>query len=276
MPESPGALYLAHRNDIESVIGFVCRRRGLRGDDAEEFAAEVRLRLVESDYAILRKFRGRSSLRTYLTVVIKRLALDYQAAHWGRWRPSALARKSGPSAIRLEQLIVRDGAPLTEAIAVVLREFDDADPARLEALAARFPLRTRRQYVGEELLEVMAIEAPDAEGLLVRTEEASRFERIRGRLGEILADLDPSERLILQMRFEQGMRVADIARLQHADQKRLYRRIDEVLGRLRAVLESEGLDASAVRSMLAALESDTPPAEDARPVRLYEGTRHGH
>src|SRR5262245_53162084 len=136
MPETSGALYLTHRSVIESVIRFVCRRRGLRGDEAEEFAAEVRLRLVESDSAILRKFQGRSSIQTFLTVVIQRLALDYQASRWGRWRPSVVARSEGPAAVRLEQLVVRDGLPLADALVLVVSEFDGVDPAQLEAIAA--------------------------------------------------------------------------------------------------------------------------------------------
>lgn len=270
MTETSGALYLTHRAAIESVIRYVCRRRGLRGDEAEEFAAEVRLRLVESDYDILRKFKGRSTLTTYLTVVIQRLALDFRAARWGRWRPSALARAEGPAAVRFEQLVVRDGVRADEALAIVAREIEGIDRARLAALAPRFPLRARRSYVGEELLERAAAGAPDAERLLVRADEASRFERVKARLAEVLAELEPSERLLLQLRFEQGMKVADIARLQQADQKRLYRRIDEVLQGLRTVLETEGLDAAAVRSMLTALETEGSGPEGAATVRLYE------
>ena len=269
MPDSPGGLFLAHRAVIESAIRFVCQRRRLRADDAEEFAAGVRLRLVESDSEILRKFQGRSTLQTYLTVVIQRLALDYQAARWGRWRPSAIARAAGPAGVRLEQLMVRDQVPMADALATVESEMGGVDTARLRALAARFPLRTRRQYVGEELLEAIAAESADAERLLVRADEASRFDRVKSRLAELVYALDPADRLVLQLKFEKGMKVAEIARLQQADQKRLYRHIQEVLGRLRSILEAEGLDAEAVRSMLNAVETDGV-RKPAPPVRLYD------
>ena len=270
MSDSPGRLFLAHQAVIESVIRFVCRRRGLRGDAAEDFASEVRLRLVESDYEILRKFEGRSSIQTYLNVVIQRLALDYQASRWGRWRPSATARSGGPASVRLEQLVVRDGLPLADALTLVEREMSGVDRAELEALAARFPLRVRRQYVGEEVLEAAAADAPDAERLLVHADEAARFERVKARLAELLAALDPSERLVLQLRFEQNMKVADIARLQQTDQKRLYRHIQGVLDGLRDILEREGLDAASIRGMLTAVEPGDPSRKAAPPVRLYE------
>jgi len=45
--------------------------------------------------ALLAKFEGRSSLRTFLTVVIQRLFLDHRISAWGKWRPSAEARRGG-------------------------------------------------------------------------------------------------------------------------------------------------------------------------------------
>src|SRR4029453_14108130 len=45
------------------------------------------LRLVEDDYDVLRRFQARSSLPTYVTVVIQRLFLDYRNRLWGKWRP---------------------------------------------------------------------------------------------------------------------------------------------------------------------------------------------
>ena len=270
MPDSPGALFLAHRTEIESVIRLVCRRSGLHGDAAEDFASEARLRLIENDYDKLRAFQGRSTFRTYLTTVIGRVALDYQAACWGRWRPSMVGRNAGPAAVRLEQLVVRDAVPLQQALTIVDREMGNIDRAALEALAARFPLRVRRRYIGEEVLEAVAAESADAERLLVRADEAERFERVKSRLADLLAGIDPSERLVLQLKFEQGLKVADIARLQHLDQKRLYRRINDALARLRRVLEAEGLDADAVRGMLSGVEPEAGGWKPAQTVRLCE------
>jgi RNA polymerase sigma-70 factor (ECF subfamily) len=48
------------------------RSAPLRPEDIEDLAAEVLLQLVANDYAVLRQFRGASSLATYLTVVARR------------------------------------------------------------------------------------------------------------------------------------------------------------------------------------------------------------
>lgn len=44
----------------------------LSPEDTEDVAAEVLLQIVANDYAVLRQFRGRSSLAAYLTVVARR------------------------------------------------------------------------------------------------------------------------------------------------------------------------------------------------------------
>ncbi|TMB53967.1 MAG: sigma-70 family RNA polymerase sigma factor, partial [Chloroflexi bacterium] len=71
-------LFLSELALIERVIAWVCARRCLRGAEAEDFGSTVKLRLIENDYEILGRFEGRSSLKTYMTVVVHRLYLDYQ------------------------------------------------------------------------------------------------------------------------------------------------------------------------------------------------------
>src|SRR5262245_29934777 len=43
--------------------------------DVEDIAAEIFLGLVDDDYAVLRRFKGTSSLPTYLTVVVRRICI---------------------------------------------------------------------------------------------------------------------------------------------------------------------------------------------------------
>jgi RNA polymerase sigma-70 factor (ECF subfamily) len=50
-----------------------CRSINLSAADREDLAAEVFLAIVDNDMAVLRHFRGRSSLATYLTVIARRV-----------------------------------------------------------------------------------------------------------------------------------------------------------------------------------------------------------
>jgi len=51
------------------------RSTPLRPEDTEDLAAEILLQIVTNDYAVLRQFRGESSLATYLTVICRRICV---------------------------------------------------------------------------------------------------------------------------------------------------------------------------------------------------------
>lgn len=60
------------------VVDHTCKARGLSAlstQDREDIVAEVFLALVRDDLAVLRRFRGDSSLATYLTVVARRISI---------------------------------------------------------------------------------------------------------------------------------------------------------------------------------------------------------
>jgi RNA polymerase sigma-70 factor (ECF subfamily) len=52
-----------------------CRSIRLSAEDCEDLVGEVFLALVKDDLAVLRHFRGESSLATYLTVVTRRIVV---------------------------------------------------------------------------------------------------------------------------------------------------------------------------------------------------------
>lgn len=51
----------------------------LTAELVDDLCAEVFVRLLENDYAILRRFRGHSSLATYLTVIARRIVVKEMA-----------------------------------------------------------------------------------------------------------------------------------------------------------------------------------------------------
>ena len=59
------------------VVGHSAQSRSIRisAEDREDLAADVFLVLLENDFAVLRRFRGGSSLATYLTVVARRVVV---------------------------------------------------------------------------------------------------------------------------------------------------------------------------------------------------------
>jgi RNA polymerase sigma factor for flagellar operon FliA len=227
---------------IDSIVRFVCHRQRLAGADADDFNSEVRLRLMDNDYEVFRRFQQRSSLRTYLTIVIQRIYLDYRNHQWGKWRPSAEARRLGAVAIRLESLMSRDGMPFDQACEVLrTNEGVLATESDLVEMAVRLPQRTRRSHVGEDVLESLPAAGESPDGVLSR-ERRDAARRVLAALERAMEALGDQDRLILRLKFQEGLGVADIARALHLDQKPLYRRLDGLLHQLRTALEAAGID----------------------------------
>ena len=62
---------------VVHVINHTAQSRSIRlsPQDREDLAAEVMLAIVSDDFAVLRRFRGDSSLATYLTVIARRVVV---------------------------------------------------------------------------------------------------------------------------------------------------------------------------------------------------------
>lgn len=251
-PVKDEALFLDNLPVIDAVIGQVCRRHRLTASESDDFASEVRLHFIERNYEPLRRFEGRSSLRSYLIVVVQHLFLDYRNRLWGRWRPSAEAKRQGPVAILIERLVARDGWSFDE-VAETLRtnhgiEIDDTLYALYVKLAQRSP---SRQFVAEVEADDVASPTPPPDANVLRAEQDFLAKRVQAALERARQTLAPDERLILRMRFEDSVPVADIARALHLNQKRLYRTIEQILATVRKSLESNGISREEISALFA-------------------------
>ena len=62
---------------VVHVVGHTAQARSIRlsAEDRDDLCAEVFLAIIRDDFALLRNFRGESSLATYLTVVARRIVV---------------------------------------------------------------------------------------------------------------------------------------------------------------------------------------------------------
>lgn len=62
---------------IHHVVQHTAHSRSvpLRPEDVDDVCADVLLQFVAHDYAVLRRFRGRASLATYITVIARRICV---------------------------------------------------------------------------------------------------------------------------------------------------------------------------------------------------------
>ena len=239
----PEALYLRHLDVVSSAAFALCRRSGVDSDDAEDFVADVRLKLCEDDFAVIRKFGGRSSLPTYLRVVIGNLFRDYRISKWGKWRPSAQARRLGDKAMHLERLVSRDGYSFDAACLVLEQRDGQVSPrAELRRLLLQLPARSpRRQETDAGLDTVPALHQADTPMLEVeRDDQQSAAEQA---LRRVLERLPAEDRLIVSLLYFEGISVADVARGLSLEQKPLYLRIQKLLRAMARSLEAEGVTA---------------------------------
>ena len=249
---NPEQTYLEHLGKIERIAAFVARQSHLNPDETSEFTQEVRVRLLDNDYAIIRKFEGRSLFSTYLTTVIVRLFHQWRVEQWGKWRPSAEAKRLGDKAITFERLLTRDGFTFEEAVKVLTTPAGSQyTVAELEAIYIRLPLRNPRPILvsDEALPEAVAVDA-DAE----RRVENGDYERTARHaavtMDDLLTSMDAEDRLILQMRFWHALKVPDIAQRLHIEQKKLYKRLDKLFLTLRKGLERAGVSKSEIGTLL--------------------------
>ena len=241
MPDDPEDPYKKHKAVIEAVIKTVCREFGFRREDAEDFGQDIRLHLFDKETGVLDRFEGRAQLHTYLYVVVKRKALDLRRKQWRRWRPSKAARDHGPAGVELEMLMMRDGYPFDQALAIVLGKFPEEDADALKALADGFRAPLKPRTITDEGLEERSSDDLNPEQRWEEEERQFRRERIMERVAELIQTRSKPDRLLFHLRFDQGMKVAAIARLLNEDQKSLYRRLDEIVRWVRKHLKDEGL-----------------------------------
>lgn len=242
------ALFVENLPVLERAVASFGRRYGMTADETADLASGIKLRIVEDGYAVLAKFRGESSMSTYLTVVVTMLAREQRVAERGRWRPSAEASRRGPVAIRLETLMHQKGHSLAEAGAVMRARGETALTDRelgelLRQLPRRGPMRPLR--VADDALA----SAPAPDDFAARTSDETRT-GIEAVLEKSLAELSLEDRILLKLKFWQQASIADAARILGVEQRPLYRRLEKLLQDLRSRLASAGVTADDIRELL--------------------------
>lgn len=242
-------LLVDHLDQVDRLVRLAGRRHRLTACDADEFAGVVRFQLVDRDFAILRKFQGRSSLTTYLAVVIERLCLDFCIARWGKWRPSASARRLGAVATLLEQLIVREGITFDEAVGTLQTNHRVAETReQLHDMLLQLRPRITRRLAHD------SVQAFDQESLTHRTahhpDDRLIVERVQAALAAALAVLPAADREILVLHYEVGMPIAQVARALNREAHLLYRHFTRITERLRVEMEVRGVESAEIAHVI--------------------------
>ena len=89
------------------VINHTAQSRSIQIDsaDRDDLSGEVFLAIVKDDFAVLRRFRGSSSLATYLTVVTRRIVVRELLRRKSAVRLSGAPEQTGENGHEAEQVI---------------------------------------------------------------------------------------------------------------------------------------------------------------------------
>lgn len=241
MPDrsKPEFLFLEHLGWINRVAAMACAEHAVEGAEAEDFASFVRMKLMEDDYAAIRRCGRDSKLKTYLAMMVVRQFHDYWRERRGRWRPSAAAERLGPLACELERLVYRTGFTLAQAGEKLRTSGYTVSNAELARLLAKLPQRafSRPVEVPAERVLIDTASPIAADAGLEASEEEARQGKLLVALDRAMAQLSSEERMIVRMHFQDRRPLAEVARALRVEQKPLYRRVTWLQQRLREYLE---------------------------------------
>lgn len=112
-----------------------CRSLRLSNSDREDLVADVFLAIIDKDYAVLRRFRGSSSLATYLSVIARRVVVAKLLTTMSGIAHNAMAGSSTMTAIpaapepdqlatqeEVDQLLNRLDGPESDVIRLYYKE----------------------------------------------------------------------------------------------------------------------------------------------------------
>jgi DNA-directed RNA polymerase specialized sigma24 family protein len=226
------------KSHVERVVQDLARKHYLSSAEVQELRGAVERALERNNYELLRAFEGRSKWETYLTTIVTRQFLQFQTAMWGQWRPTATAIRLGAAAMLLEELVLRDRFPLSDAIDW-MRNTHRVDLPRHRLLQIAEQLR----------LSPTPMDRAGAR----KTAPGSRLRRA---LREALAVISPEDRLVLELRFRGDQPLTRIASLLKVEVRPLQRRIETAKNVIRESLLAQGINAADVDTLLRGADED--------------------
>lgn len=241
MDLTPKQLFERHLPFIKKAVAYAVRRYHFSPEETEDFSQEVMVKMLSRDCEVFSDFRGESKMESYLAVVVERCLQDYVNKLWGKWRPSAEAKRRGPLAEQLERLVYRDHHPLEVAIEMLKQRGAKESKEEIEQIFSKLPMRVDRIVTGEDGLQnVVSDEETDQP---IREQEHEVYvQKAEKALHRALETLPANDRLLVRMKSE-GTTIQEAAKILGIEAKKLYRRYEKALKTLRELLLRDGIRA---------------------------------
>jgi RNA polymerase sigma factor (sigma-70 family) len=251
---------LAHWEQIDRAA---VRRFG-KNTFAEEAALAVMERLKADDWKSVRSFSGKSTFSTYLRVLTGRMLEDFARSRFGRVRPPSWVKVLGGVWSKLFSALCLERLQVAEAVEVVYQRQKASSKDEIEdaaySLLSRIPGCGREQGLEvtydenfpaassgksgiesgleeKELREVLAVilDLEGEEGVVLPGERFAGLKKVR-------IDLQPEEKLILRLCFQDDLSVVAAGRMIGLNRNQAHGKMRRLLARIRRAFEQSGLD----------------------------------
>jgi RNA polymerase sigma factor (sigma-70 family) len=204
--------------------------------------------LIENRSRRLRKFKGEGAATfvTWLRAVVRNLCIDWHRKQFGRQRQFRAIARLPVFDQEVFRIIYERAIPPDECLSMLTAQFPNTTTARIDASRARIEnllttnqrwLLTKRMHAGngneltsldqpESFLSELPDSQPDPEAAAITNERRQELRRA-------LAQLSPGDRLLIRLRFEEGLtldKAAEVLGLGNA--QRADRQVKAILERL--------------------------------------------
>lgn len=209
--------------------------------------------LSDDGFRRLRAFRSDGAARfdTWLKTVASNLCVDWRRKLRGRIRPLCAVNRLPELEQRAYQCLYMQGMDRTESLHILQARFPDLTEQRLSEINARlFSELTQRQrwQAGVRKASMVSLDAaasPDDESpepYLVEPgpgpDGQAEADEERRLVEAAMQQLPSQQRLLIRMRFEQNLTLAEIARLTgQSDTNRVYRQLEAAIVALRKFVD---------------------------------------
>lgn len=249
------------------LLEALARRRFPTNDNlASEAGLYVLSRLQDGDWRRVRTWEGMGRFSSFLTTLASRLLIDFSREKFGYIRkPAWLAKQTDPLWDLAYRLLLVDGYQRHQAVEILSLRYPERSRWFLaEAVATvlqRCPSQPRyqeQQVPMESCPEPAAGEDGPEQALEVQDKELLEAlhacldaagppaPAVSHRVADMLERLEPhlrlgeEDRLLLRLRYVDGLRIQAIARLLHLKGDP-YKRLDKLLGQLREACRRAGV-----------------------------------
>lgn len=233
---------------------------------AEEAALAVMEGLELNDWRRVRGYSGKASFSTYVMALTARLLEDFARTRFGRVRPPLWVKTMGGIWSKLFTALCLERLKVSEAVEVVFQRQFTAEKKEIEdaaySLLGRIPdCGTDRGYEVEydETYHGQTWAGESPQGEKVEKDERGQmleylFQTILGREGKEISketvskleslkiQLQPQDRMLLKLCFQDGLGVAEAGRLLGQTRYQAHGKMRRIMKRIRKEFERTGFD----------------------------------